>query len=118
MKQPERERLQYIHDSLKEHGYLSVLSLRQKFKVSNPTATKAVKAYKELAPHNMEFNEKKKLYLRLDSFVDVVIPEASETKALASVHVLESDRALVSASDHKHWEVYAAGVLVLGIKGK
>ncbi len=118
MKPPERERLQYIHYCLKWRGYLSVMDMRQRFKISNPTATKAVKSYKELAPNNMKFSESKKLYLRLDTFVDIEIPEADETKSMVSVHVIEADREAVSSSEYTHWEVYRAGVVALGLKGK
>lgn len=118
MKPPERERLKYIHDCLKNEGHLSVQSMQIKFKISHPTASKSVKVYRELAPLNMALDQKTKRYVRLESFIDIEIPKEIETKNMVLVHVVEVDRALVSGSNYKHWEVYRAGVFALGLTRK
>lgn len=63
------ERLKFIEMTLRFRGWISRADITKKFDISLPAATRDFRKYREICPHNTNFNEVEKRYeINIDGF--------------------------------------------------
>jgi hypothetical protein len=94
-----QRRLAFIEFRLCWEGRINRSDLQEFFKISVPQASNDLKAYRELAPTNVQYDASARAYLRAESFRPVIVRDdpAQYFLQLAAVHseVLASDECFV-----------------------
>ncbi len=118
MKQPKIDRLRFIHSTLERDGRLNLGQICKEFSVSKPQASLDIQAYRSICPGYIIYDASKKYYFMGDKFSEMPDLLAKKSLVHQSATVRVEDYNIVKASGRSHVEVYAAGVVALGLKGE
>jgi hypothetical protein len=77
----QKQRLSFIDFNLLFKGSVNRKELTEKFEMGMANATRDFAVYKELAPHNIDFNAKDRTYLQTESFSPLFNYNAKQTLA-------------------------------------
>lgn len=65
------QRMRFVDFLLATYGYLNCAAIQDYFGMSRPQAVKDIKAYREMAPSNVTYDTRARVFLRTDEFVRV-----------------------------------------------
>lgn len=78
MRWPQEQRLRFIDSTLKEIGTINREDITKKFGISIPQVSHDFRRYRELAPKNINYDTKLKVYCRGDEFYPVYSTPSEE----------------------------------------